>query len=142
MMAVRAWPAMKEAYEAQKYLKEIGNEDDLVELMARGELEDLMDGDDDVEDEDMGDVRTKSIKPYVSNMTTWYSYTQDDGENMIKELMHVDMFTMTFFSMQEKYKKQHRVTTIDQANYFFECLMLLMIELMLFASLWITEFAD
>lgn len=65
MMAVKAWPSMRSAYEAQKYLKEIGNEDDLVELMASGQLADLMDGDDDVEDDDIGETRTKSIKPYI-----------------------------------------------------------------------------
>ena len=51
------------------------------------------------------------------------------------ETMHVDVFASTFYAMRTKYKKKYELLNEDQASYFFECMFLLAIQIILFISL-------
>ena len=49
--------------------------------------------------------------------------------------MHVDVFAATFYAMRTKYKKQYKLLNEDQAGYFFECMFILAIQIILFVCL-------
>ena len=51
------------------------------------------------------------------------------------ETMHVDMFSCCFFAMRTKYKKEYKLLNEDQASYFFECMFIMAIQIILFTCL-------
>ena len=51
------------------------------------------------------------------------------------ETMHVDVFAATFYAMRTKYKKEYKLLNEDQAGYFFECMFILAIQIILFICL-------
>jgi hypothetical protein len=59
-------------------------------------------------------------------------YQEDE---YLAETMHVDVFAATFYAMRTKYKKQYKLLNEDQAGYFFECMFILAIQIILFVCL-------
>lgn len=55
------------------------------------------------------------------------------------ETMWVDIFSATFYAMRSKYKKKYKLLTEDQTSYYFECLFILSIQVILFVSLYISD---
>jgi hypothetical protein len=50
--------------------------------------------------------------------------------------MHVDFFSGTFFSLRNNYKKQYCLLTTDQADYYFESLFIIAVQVLLCVLIW------
>lgn len=53
--------------------------------------------------------------------------------------MHIDFFSGTFYAMRTKYKKQHRLLNKDLADYFFESLFIIAVQILLCILIWIYD---
>ena len=52
-----------------------------------------------------------------------------DVENFGEETMYVDHYSGTYYSLITRYKKKYHLLSEDQAQYYFEALFLLFIQL-------------
>ena len=57
-------------------------------------------------------------------------------EEYVLEKMYPDIFSGTFYAMRKKYKKKYKLLTEDQTSYYFECMFILSIQVILFISLY------
>jgi hypothetical protein len=60
----------------------------------------------------------------------------DKEEEFVLEKMYQDIFSATFYAMRKKYKKKYKLLTEDQTSYYFECMFILSIQVILFVSLY------
>ena len=56
--------------------------------------------------------------------------------------MHVDFFSGTFFALQNKYKKEYKLLTVDQADYYFESLFIIAVQVLLCVLIWTYDMVE
>ena len=55
------------------------------------------------------------------------------------ERMHPDFFAGTFFSLMTKYKDMYNVSNENQADYFFEALLVMAIQMIICTCVWLVN---
>lgn len=55
------------------------------------------------------------------------------------ERMHPDFFAGTFFSLMTKYKDMYNVSNENQADYFFEALLVMAIQMIICTCVWLVH---
>ena len=64
---------------------------------------------------------------------------EKQGSDFHKGKMHVDFFSGTFYSLRKKYQKEYMLLTSDQADYLFESLFLMAIQVLLCILIWLYD---
>ena len=75
---------------------------------------------DDAEDEER-EERWRSQSFLVDE----FDFTVQRNDQKMQEVMHLDFFSATFYSMRTKVKTKYRLLTSDSSEYFFEALFII-----------------